>query len=216
MFEKRTETLRDNIAYLEDILSEDSDIKEEDFADLLSFLDTCQEDIDKLKADLPYDEIDEDDIPIEDFSGDNLEDSELEDEVVEVEMVIEKLQQMLDSTRERYFDGDESSEDKANGQWMPSNLSEEEFYQKLKTWLEQAIKDKCTQNGISKSENEIQELRDIFIELNKTKEQRTLALFSPGLNHIAWEMIKQYKLLGSLINFDQDLAFEVEIWKDVI
>lgn len=216
MFEKRTEALRDHIAYLEDILSEDSDIREDDLDNLLSFLDTCQDDIDNLQAELPYDEIDEDDIPIEDFSGDNLEDSELEDEVVEVEMVIEKLQQLLDSTRERFFDSDENSDDKANGQWMPSNLSEEEFYRKLKTWLEQAIRDKCTRKGINKSENEILELRDVFIELNKTKEQRLLALFSPGLDHISWEMIKQYKLLGSLMNFDQDLAFEVELWKDVI
>ena len=216
MFEKQTETLREHIAYLEEILSEDSDIREDDLADLLSFLDTCQKDIENLKAELPYDEIDEDDIPIEDFSGDNLDDSELEDEVVAVEMVIEKLQQLLDSSRERFFDADESSDDKANGQWMPSNLSEEEFYQKLKTWLEKAIIDKCAKKGISKNENEILELRDSFIELNKTKEQRTLALFSPGLNHISWEMIKNYKLLGSLMNFDQDLAFEVELWKDVI
>ena len=90
-----------------------------------------REQIEALKSDLPYDELDEDDVPIEDFSGDLLEDSELEDEVVEAEAVISELEQQM-------LEADDMMDDDAKTGSLPldktaSNCprSEAEFYQMM-------------------------------------------------------------------------------------
>lgn len=217
MFEDRTDILREHIAYLEGLLSEESgNIEELDLEELQTFLDTCQEDIDSLTADLPYDEISEDDIPIEDFSGDNLDDTEVEDEIVEVEKVIEELQQLIESAKEHFLEQDNSTNTHDAAVFESSNLSEEAFYTRLEHWLAEALKEKCRNVGITKSEDEIIELRDRFIECAKANERDSYTLFSPGLYHITFEMIKQYQLLGSLMNFNNDLAFNYSFWNNVI
>lgn len=57
--------------YLNDILETDCD-KDEDFDDLelRSKLEDCENDIEDIEYSLPYDEIEEDDVPLENMSGD--------------------------------------------------------------------------------------------------------------------------------------------------
>lgn len=57
--------------YLNDILETDCD-KDEDFDDLelRNKLEDCENDIEDIEYSLPYDEIEEDDVPLENMSGD--------------------------------------------------------------------------------------------------------------------------------------------------
>lgn len=217
MFESRTETLREHIAYLESILSNDAGEAEEiDQEELQEFLDTCQTDIDDLRADLPYDEIEEDDIPIEDFSGDNLEDAEIEDEVVEVEHVIEELQQLMETARERFLEDEPDSEENVGLLEKNVNLSESEFDQKLRDWLSKEIRNKCRINGIIMSDEEVIDLREKMILCAATRGKSPDPLFSVGLNHITMELIQNYEMLGRMMNFDNTLNFYYTFWENVI
>ena len=217
MFEERTDILKEHIAYLEGLLADDSDKSEElDLEELQGFLETCQEDIDALRLDLPYDEIDEDDIPIEDFSGDNLEEAEIEDEVVEAEKVIEDLQQLMEEAREHFLEEDIDSESPVDLSSKSNNLSEEEFMKKLEDWLDQAFRDKFKAEGLERSEEEIIALRKRTIQHVIDKESSLFPDYSIGLTHITYQMMNEYDILKRLMNFDNSLRCFVEFWGNVI
>lgn len=217
MFEERTDLLREHIVYLQEILSCELDEGEEVNPDELeSFIETCQEEIDNLKADLPYDEIDDDDIPIEDFSGDNLEDSEIEDEIVEVEEVIQELQQLMESAVDRFLDKEESSGETYVGGIKIDNMSQEQFDARLRGWLSQAIRDKCSEKGITKSDEEISEMCDKLIECSGDYPTNPFPSFSVGISHITCRLIRDYKILGHLMNFDLSLKNHSDFWRNMI
>ncbi len=208
MFEDRTDLLREHIDYLKEYISEYSDNKEGvDIDELQSFLETCQEDIDNLKSDLPYDEIDDDDISIEDFSGDNLDDSELEDEIVEAEKVIEDLVLLMESAKEIFLEDEESAAGISNLTVKSSDLSEEEFLQKIKNWLTPALKEYFSKKGISKNDEEIIEFRDRMIERASSKKNDSCPDYPFWLFHITQEMIYEYSLIGRLMNFENSLSW---------
>lgn len=217
MFEDRTDILREHIAYLEEILAEDYDKAEEvDSEELKNFLETCQEDINNLKEDLPYDEIEEDDIPIEDFSDDYLDDSEIEDEVVEVENVIQNLQELMEAAKKQFLEEEEVSNEEVLSTVKSSNLSETEFYQRLKEWLTKEIRIKLDAKGLSKSDDEIAEMCSSIIEGAAVNRANPYPHFSIGLFHITFEMIKMYRLIGHLLDFDQELKFQYSFWGNLV
>lgn len=217
MLEERTDILKEHIAYLEGLLADDSDKSEElDLEELQGFLETCQEDIDALRSDLPYDEIDEDDIPIEDFSGDNLEDAEIEDEVVEAEKVIEDLQQLMEDARERFLEEEGDAELPIDLSMKSDNLSEEEFMKKLEDWLDQAFKQKYESEGLVMSDEEIVAIRNRTIEQAKHQNFKLFPGYSIGLTHIAYKMIDSYDMQKRIMNFDNALRCFVEFWGNVI
>ena len=217
MFEERTDILRDHIAYLKGILdeepSEEMAINKEE---LEAFLNSCNEDISNLQADLPYDEIDEDDIPIEDFSGDNLDDTEIEDEVVEVEAVIKELLQLMESAKERFLEDDVIVSNNCQPTMKNASLSESEFRQKLEAWLIESIKKKCDANGISKSDEEIKEMSAKFISYAAENKGNPYPHFSIGLYHITFEELYDYRLLKKLLNFNNTMAQHIEFWGNLI
>ncbi len=216
MFESRTETLREHIAYLESILSNDTGEAEEiNQEEIQEFLDTCQTDIENLRADLPYDEIEEDDIPIEDFS-DNLEDAEIEDEVVEVEQVIEELQQLMETARERFLEDDPDTETPVDLSLKSDNLSEEEFMKKLEDWIDRALKKKYDSKGIKKSDEEIVDLRKRTIENVTSGEWKIFPEYSVGLSHITKEMLYNYSLTKRLTHFENTLRMCLFLWENAI
>lgn len=216
MFEERTEKLRKHIAYLTDILAEESaDMQEVDSEELRSFLESCQEEIEELKSDLPYDEIDDDDIPIEDFEGENLEDSEIEDEVVEVEGVIQELQQLMEAAAERFFEDKELFLGASHSPMKSSNLSESEFRQKLEGWLTKEIKNKYETEGVSKGANEIAAMCKSIIESASTNKVNPFPHFSVALFHVTLEMLNDYNLMGGIMNFDNSLRLHCSLWMPV-
>ena len=162
MFEDKIDTLREHIDHLREFLAdgweEDADLEKDE---LLSELESFEEDIQDLKDDLPYDEVDEYGEDIEDFSGDNLEEGELEDELVEAEGVIEELEELIQEVRNRLDEDEEFNEESPSETRHFVHItgtvikSKEELSENLKTWIVGALKEKNSQAGITETEDVI-------------------------------------------------------------
>lgn len=239
MFEESIELLKEYKEYLNDILSTDCD-QDEDFDDLelRSKLEDCENDIENIEYSLPYDEIEEDDIPIEDMSGENLEDGELEDEIVEIEALIKELREMIEQVRLRYFDENgELSLDYTTIQ-INHKYAKEDFLEDLFSWMNGEIIKKLSKQGPYLNEEEIYRLKMCIYfdakcrgdhrdaaelaakecpELKLTEEEiRINHLFSGGLFHITFEMIKTHECLGQMMDFESTLNFKKSIWESLI
>ena len=201
-------------------------------------IDRLREQIEALRSDLPYDELDEDDVPIEDFSGDLLEDGELEDEVVEAEAVISELeQQMLESDDMK---GDDSDIGGLPLGKTVSNCprSEAEFYQMMQSWLIDEMRTKNSKDGVSESDDTMSRRAAAIIvgakakgdfpkaeELGKTffseyafkaDELQQADLYSIGLFHITFEVIRIYRLIPYDFDLHGWINFKKEMWGNMI
>ena len=201
-------------------------------------IDRLREQIEALRSDLPYDELDENDVPIEDFSGDLLEDGELEDEVVEAEAVISELeQQMLESD-------DLKDDDAETGSLLldktVSNCphSEAEFYQMMQSWLIDEMRAKNSKEGISESDDVIVRRAAAIIvgatvcgdfqkaeELGKTlfseyafkaEELQQADLYSIGLFHITLEVIADFEQFPHYFDFHKWISLRKVLWENMI
>ncbi len=234
MFEDKSELLRGHIDFFRSILSEKEDT-EYDVQEIEQRLEDSANDIAETRSNLPYDEIDDDDVPIEDFSGDNLEDSELEDEIVEVEGLIDELENLMNVVRES-LDEDEVSDDVTVDAKVSGD--EQDFDTKLENWLVEEISAKCIRKDLQLSKEEIarkakaiilgarccgrfQQAEDLAREncpeYGFTAEELKQAdMFSPGLFHISMKMIQGYEILKERFEFDEWLKFRKQLWENAI
>lgn len=234
MFEDKAELLRGHIGYLEEVLSEapgniDATEVEQRLAD-------CRNDIDDARSSMPYDEVDDDEEHIEDFSGDNLEDGELEDEIVEIEALMERLGELMSQAVELIFDGDsEETLFQTNG---AVTTEHQDFNRLLEQWLSEEIAAKCNRKGLAISDDEMKRKAKAlyfgarhcgrFPEAAEAAakecpgygftadELKQVDLFSPGLFHIAMELIQTHDTMGEAMDFKQWLSIKKSIWADMI
>jgi len=235
MFENDVDLLREHIEYLKLYLTGDLD-EMPSAEELENSIVEFRNNIDTVRGSLPYDEIDEDDIPIEDFSEDKLEDGELEDELVEAEAVIQELEELIIEV--------ESSGD---GEICPSvskpmesgQNSTKPFWEKMTEWIKKTFVEKCEKEGTAvPSNHELDRIAACFIcsaytrgnsdradeyarenysDFNlSAEEMKKTRLLSCGIAHITFETIKTYEILGERINFDNSIRFYSEIWGNLI
>ena len=201
-------------------------------------IDRLREQIEALRSDLPYDELDEDDVPIEDFSGELLEDGELEDEVVEAEAVISELEQQMlesDDLKDDDFETGSLPLGKTTGN---SPRSEAEFYQMMQSWLIDEMRTKNSKEGISESDDIIVRRAAAIIvgakakgdfqkgeELGKTlfaeyafkaDELQQADLYSIGLFHITFDVIRTYRLIPYDFDLHGWINSRKELWGNMI
>lgn len=239
MFEESIDTLKNHIEYLKGILEIDwSNSEDYDEIELRSRLNDCEDDINNIEFSMPYDEIDEDDIPIEDMSGENLEDGELEDEVVGVEALIKELRELMELANDRYLEWDGCGNlDNVRIQ-MKHSLSKEEFLSELLKLLREEIHQKISAKGPYLNEDEIERIAEcIYFDAKCRADHKEAALlaeqenpnmrltedeirinhlFSAGLNHIASGLIITYESLGTMMDFNSTLNFQKSIWGNLI
>ena len=231
MFEDKSELLRGHIEFFKSFLSEKEDT-EFDLQEVEQRLEDSENDIAETRSNLPYDEIDDDDVPVEDFSGDNLEDGELEDEIVEVEGLIDELEDLMDEVRESIDDDhDESNED--TGDTVETSDSQG-FYSKLEKWLVDELSAKCVRKNLQLSQEDISRKAKAIIlgarccgrfeqaedlarencpEYRFTAEElKQDDLFAPDIFHVSMEMIQTYDILKERFDFEGWLKFKKEIW----
>ena len=236
MFEDKSELLQGHIDFFKAVLSEEEGGDYDEF-EVAQRIKDCTRDIEEVRSDLPYDELNEEDEPIEDFSGENLEDGELEDEVVEIEGLINELKDLMDEVRGRLDDeGDEDVHRDIIDQ--TGSCDSQDFTTKLEVWLAEEITAKCKRQGLNLSTEAIaRKMKAIVLGARccgRYEEAESLAqekypeygftsedlkqegLFSPGLFHIAMEMIQTHSLLKERFNFTQWLKAKREFWENVI
>lgn len=236
MFEDKSELLQGHIDFFKAVLSEEEGGDYDEF-EITQRIEDCTRDIEEVRSDLPYDELNEEDEPIEDFSGENLEDGELEDEVVEIEGLINELNDLMDEVRgllEDERDGDVHRD--INGQSV--SCSRQDFTTMLEDWLAEEITAKCKRQGLNLSTEAIaRKVKAIILGAKfcgRYEEAESLAkekypeygftakdlkqegLFSPGLFHIALEMNQTHDLLKERFDFNQWLKAKREFWENVI
>lgn len=224
MFESQTNLLRDHILRLQALLEENEGFAPEELVDELAEI---EQDIQDLKDDLPYDEIDEFGEDIEDFSGEELEEGELEDEVVEAESVIEELEDLIQEVRSRLEEADEEI-DAESSSTVKATLasrtgtvikSEQQLDDKLQSWMVAAFKKKNLHGGAHESDDVLARRARALIaairthdapspELGCTAEELASArAFSPAVTSIATGMIELYGLLSERFP-ESDFVFE--------
>ena len=201
-------------------------------------IDRLREQIEALRSDLPYDELDENDIPIEDFSEDLLEDGELEDEVVEAEAVISEMEQQM-------LKADDLMNNDAGTGSLPLGRtagrcprSEAEFYQMMQCWLIDEMRAKNSKEGVFESDDVIVRRAAAIIvgakahgdfpkaeELGKTlfseyafkaDELKQADLYSVGLFHITFDVIRTYRLIPDNFDLQGWINSGKELWGDMI
>lgn len=135
MFENEIDALHGHIEFLTNYLEGAENVTLAD--ELHEVIDTAKRDIEKLRSELPYDEIEEDDIPIEDFGGELFSDSDIEDEVVQAEAVIRELEELI-----LRAEADESydSTEEASPYTSSENAEDEDmFWDQLQVWIRKWI-----------------------------------------------------------------------------
>ncbi len=193
MYEESIELLMEHKQYLTEALLPDFS-ESEDFDDIefRSKLGDIEDDLKNIEYFMPYDEIDEDNVTIGEMSGENLEGGEFEDEIVEIRFLIEELYKMVEEVKLQYFDD--------NGEILVEyahtrpafKYGEECFLEDLFSWLNEEIIRKSSKKG----------------PVNH--------LFSRGLYHITFEMIKAFDSQGCTLDFRDTLNFHREVWEDLI
>ena len=197
-----------------------------------------REQIEALRSDLPYDELDEDDVPIEDFSGDFLEDSELEDEVVEAEAVISELEQQMLESDDLKDDDFETGSLPLGKITYHEPLSEAEFHQQLRSWLIDEMLAKNCKEGVAESDDVMARRAAAIIvgatvcgdfqkaeELGKTlfseyafkaEELQQADLYSIGLFHITLEVIADFEQFPHYFDFHKWISLRKVLWENMI
>lgn len=234
MFEEKTDLLREHIAYLKGILEMDvdsADIPEED--ELQDILDGYAADVEALRRDLPYDELDDDTEPVEDFSGEELEDGELEDEVVEAEAVMAELEELMEEARSLHEDAGDDIRAGSRLERRSTGLSPEAFERRLVLWLESELVRTHVVDGasisraatglvvVAKRNGNHQKAHALaqeeYPQFGFTeKELFDYHMAAPIHFHIAFEMVKMYKTLHELMDFDLFLKGQIEHWKMLV
>lgn len=135
MFENEIDALRGHIEFLTNYLEGAENVTLAD--ELHEVIDTAKREIEKLRSELPYDEIEEDDIPIEDFGGELFSDSDIEDEVVQAEAVIRELEELI--LRAEADESYDSTEDASPYTSSENAEDEDMFWDQLQAWISKWI-----------------------------------------------------------------------------
>lgn len=230
MFENEIDALRGHIEFLTNYLEGEGDGISPD--SLNEVIDTAKQDIQKLRSDLPYDEIDEDDIPIEDFSNDIFDRSDIEDEIVLAENIISELEELISAVESH------NSYDSAEGACVSTSAEdgteEDPFWDKLQAWTIKWVVKLCEKdNKRIPSDDELDRLalaisisslflgndkkafeyaQSEFPEEGFTEEEIKQAHLSYfPINAAVRELIKSHELLKGLMDFDCDAKYQEEI-----
>lgn len=233
MFENETNTIQGYIDYLNEILA--GNFNEEELRDRLL---ECEEAIRNVKSSLPYDELDDEDEPIEDFSGDNLEDAELEDEVVQIEGLIAELSGLMQKAEDCYLDGCDDPGYEKSAKFADSDLTEGRFNDLLIEWIMGMISEKLSKTNQELDNQTIERMaiaimisakcRGNFDDSEKLAKEKypeyrldkdtihKYHLFSSGIFHVTFDVIKEFEALHGNIDFKQSLNFHMSCWGNMI